>query len=65
MEKILKELHDGSAGGNFGGEIPTHKILRVGYYLPTLFNDAHAYARKCKVCQMFFGKERIQQFLYN
>ena len=34
---ILKELHFGPAGGHFGGETMAHKILRAGYYWPTLF----------------------------
>jgi hypothetical protein len=36
----------------------THKILRDGYYWPTLFRDAHAYARKCKSCQVSIGREK-------
>ena len=36
-EMILKELYSGSAHGHFGGETTAHKILRVGYYWPTLF----------------------------
>ena len=48
--RVLKELHEGSAGGHFGGETTAHKILRVGYYWPTLFRDAYAVARKCPKC---------------
>ena len=36
-EVILKELHSRPAGGHFGGETTAHKILRDGYYWPTLF----------------------------
>ena len=36
-EVISKELHFGPAGGHFGGETTAHKILRAGYYWPTLF----------------------------
>jgi hypothetical protein len=35
-EKVLQELHDGPAGGHFGGDTTTHKILHAGYYWPTL-----------------------------
>ena len=41
---ILTELHDGPAGGHFSGETTAHKVLREGYYWPTLFKDAHAHA---------------------
>ena len=49
---ILKELHSGPAGGHFGGETTAHKILRVGYYWPTLFQDSYAFVRKCQECQL-------------
>jgi len=28
---VLKEMHDGPAGGHYGEESTTHKILRAGY----------------------------------
>ena len=34
-----------------------HKTLTVGYYWPTLFKDAHAYAQKCQICQVNAGME--------
>jgi hypothetical protein len=51
VEKILTELHDIPTGGNFAGETTTHKILRDGYYWPTMFRDVDAYSRKCKSFQ--------------
>ena len=53
--KVVKELHDGLIGGNYSGDTTAHKILRVGYYWPTLFKDAHAYVRKCDTCQRSGG----------
>ena len=61
-EHILIELHDGPAGGHFSGETTAHKILRAGYYWPTLFKDAHAHARKCEICQVNAGRERRPTF---
>jgi hypothetical protein len=56
-KKVMRELHDIPMGGNFAGEIMTRKLLRGGYYWPTLFRDAHAYARKCKTFQVNAGRE--------
>eukprot|EP00253_Pinus_taeda_P023135 PITA_23135 len=42
-EKVLQELHDGPAGGHYAGDATAHKILRTGYYWPTLFKDSHNY----------------------
>jgi hypothetical protein len=55
-EKVLLELHAGEAGGNFGGDTTAHKVLRVGYYWPTLFRDTHALCRKCIICQKASGR---------
>ena len=63
VNHILSELHDVLVGGNFGGETTTHKVLREGYYWPTLFRDTHAYARKCQICQVNVGRERRPAFL--
>jgi hypothetical protein len=54
-EKVLLELHAGEVGGHFGGDTTTHKFLRVGYYWPTPFRDAHALCRKCIICQKASG----------
>jgi hypothetical protein len=57
-DKVLKELHDGLAGGHFAGNTTTHKVLRVNYYWLTLFKDAHAYTGNCKTCQISVRKKR-------
>jgi len=49
-EKVLRELHDGPVGGHFAGNTTSHKILRVGYYWPTLFRNTHIYTRNYKSC---------------
>jgi len=46
-EKVLQDLNDRPTRGNFAGNTTMHKVTRVGFYWPTLFKDAHAYARKC------------------
>ena len=53
--KEFKELHNGLAGGHLSRDTTTHKILRAGYYWPNLFKYAHAYKRKCDVCQRSGG----------
>jgi hypothetical protein len=55
---VLRELHDDPTGGHFAGETTTNKILRVGYYWPTLFRDAHVYAEKCITYQVSVGREK-------
>jgi hypothetical protein len=52
---VLSELHAGEAGGHFGGDTTAHKVLRAGYYWPTLFKYAHTMSRKCIICQKAAG----------
>ena len=62
-EHILIELHDGPAGGHFSKETTEHKVLKEGYYWPTLFKDANVHAIKCQICQVNVGRERRLAFL--
>ena len=41
----MKACHDGPCGGHFADKRTTHKILRMGYYWPSLFKDAKKYVR--------------------
>ena len=50
---ILKACHDNACGGHFSGRLTRQKILRAGYYWPTLFADAEAYAKKSDACQRY------------
>ena len=36
-----------------GGTVIRHKLIRVGYYWPTMLNDAQAYLKAYKKCQRF------------
>jgi hypothetical protein len=54
-DKVLYELHAGEDGGHFGGDTTAHKVLRAGYYWPTLFKDAHTLCRKCIIYQKASG----------
>jgi hypothetical protein len=56
--KVMKELHDGPVGGHLIGNTIAHKILRAGYYWPTLFKYAHTYTRNYKTCQISSGREK-------
>lgn len=62
-EKVLQELHDGLAGGHYIGDATAHKILRAGYYWPTLFKDSHNYVRKFQVCQTTTRRQKKPSLL--
>lgn len=56
-QHVLKDLHDGPAGGHYAGDTTSHKIMREGFYWPTLFKDDHAYMWKCPTCQIHAGRQ--------
>ncbi|CAA0817430.1 RNase H family protein, partial [Striga hermonthica] len=50
---ILEEFHEGVCGSHPGAQALSYKVLRQGYYWPTLKTDAAAWVRKCPKCQIF------------
>jgi hypothetical protein len=40
-DNLMANLLSGYCGGHFAARTTTHKILRAGYYWPTIFFDMH------------------------
>ena len=56
---MIKELYDGLDGGHFSARTTAMKIMRAGYYWPSLFHDCHKYVRKCENYAFFSIKKRL------
>jgi len=56
---VLQEFHVGDCGGHLYWETTADKILRVGFYWPTLFSDFKKYVTSCHKCQIFEGKKKL------
>ncbi|XP_065050247.1 uncharacterized protein LOC103995026 [Musa acuminata AAA Group] len=50
-QTVLAEVHGGVCGEHIDGRTLAHKILRQGYYWPTMCRDAKAYVQRCSSCQ--------------
>ena len=50
---VLREVHEGAYGNHLGARSLVHKVVRVGYYWPTIQADAKAYVKVCDQCQHF------------
>ncbi|XP_074323147.1 uncharacterized protein LOC141660084 [Apium graveolens] len=50
-EETLKKSHEGICGQHLGGRALAHKIIRLGFYWPTMIADAKAYVKKYDRCQ--------------
>ena len=50
---VLREVHERVCGNHLGARSLVHKVIRVGYYWPTIQVDAKAYVKVCDQCQRF------------
>ena len=50
---VMKEVHEGICGNLSGVRSLVHKLIRAGYYWPTMLKDAQAYVKTCDKCQRF------------
>ncbi|XP_065623790.1 uncharacterized protein LOC136065055 [Quercus suber] len=50
---VLREVYEGACGNHSGARSLVHKVIRAGYYWPTIQADAKAYVRVCDQCQRF------------
>ena len=57
--KIMEEFHAGDCSGHLYWKSTVDKILRAGYYWPTVFADIKKYATSCHKCQVFEGKRKL------
>ena len=48
---VLREVHEGICGNNIGARALVGKVLRQGYYWPTILKDATDLVKKCRICQ--------------
>jgi len=50
--KIMAEPHEGNCGSHVGGRSLASKVIRAGFFWPTVREDCVRYAQRCKQCQM-------------
>ncbi|XP_022854960.1 uncharacterized protein LOC111376241 [Olea europaea var. sylvestris] len=55
---ILGEIHEEICRNHSGGMALAHKVLRQGYFWPTLKMDACQFVQKCDKCQRFSNIQR-------
>ncbi|XP_020207378.1 uncharacterized protein LOC109792381 [Cajanus cajan] len=48
---VMREIHEGICGSHSGGRTLAAKVLRAGYYWPTLKGDCTEFVKKCVKCQ--------------
>lgn len=54
----LEQAHDGLCGGHFHSKVLHIKLLRIGYYWPTIEEDCKAHVKNCLQCQIHANLEK-------
>ena len=58
-EYVLRAVHEGICGNHIGARALAGKVLRQGYYWPTILKDATDLVKKCKICQVHTKISRL------
>jgi len=48
---VMNELHNDICGMHYGHRTLAARVIRVGYYWPTVRQDCVEYVKKCRGCQ--------------
>ncbi|KAG5553262.1 hypothetical protein RHGRI_011205 [Rhododendron griersonianum] len=51
--KAMEEVHQGVCRDHQGGRMLSYKLLRLGYYWPSMQKDCNSMVQKCEKCQRF------------
>lgn len=57
VEFTLNDYHSGACGGHLSWMAARHKILRIGYFGPSIFKDCIEAVKKFPPCQLFHHKK--------
>eukprot|EP00253_Pinus_taeda_P032279 PITA_32279 len=50
--EVMHQFHSSICGGHHYWKTTTHKIVRAGYYWPTLFSDVFSFVKSCDKCEI-------------
>ncbi|XP_072058104.1 uncharacterized protein [Arachis hypogaea] len=50
---VMDEVHEGVCGNHIGGQALAAKIVRIGYYWPTIKRDCITKVKTCDKCQKY------------
>ncbi|XP_071712877.1 uncharacterized protein [Rutidosis leptorrhynchoides] len=62
VEIIVEELYSGSCALHSGYKTIAAKIMRMGYFWPSLYRDVAKIVKRCKSCQRHAPQNRMPRF---
>ncbi|XP_016177618.1 uncharacterized protein LOC107619895 [Arachis ipaensis] len=51
MDYVLSEVHEGCYGHHIGGKALARKLIKTGYYWPSMMADSKEFVKRCRRCQ--------------
>ena len=56
---VIREVHERICGNHSRARALAHKLIRAGYYWPSLLHDTTQYVKTCDKCQRFANIPRV------
>lgn len=56
---ILEEIQEGICGDRMDPRSLANKIIKIGYFLPTMQRDAKEFFKRCDKCPRFGNIQRV------
>ena len=56
---VLEEVHEGVCGDHMGAKSLVRKIMRAGYFWPSMQQDAADFVKRCDSCQRYRNIQRV------
>ncbi|XP_016164442.1 uncharacterized protein LOC107606961 [Arachis ipaensis] len=50
MDYVLREVHEGCCGHHIGEKALARKLVRAGYFWPSMMSDSQEFVKRCKKC---------------
>ena len=58
FEQVMNDCHSGACGVHISGMATAQKIIRAGYFWPSIFKDYYEAVKNFPPCQLFYPKKR-------
>jgi len=58
--EVMHQFHSSICGGHHYQKTTAHKIIKAGYYWPTLFSDVFSFFKSCDKYLRFEGKQQLK-----
>jgi hypothetical protein len=62
--EILEEIHSGFGGAHIGTRALAGKVIKQGFYCPSINIDAKKLVQECEACQKIVNQQNLTPMLF-